>query len=371
MPAFPGFVNGSATARALTWDSERTINWYVEGKDAGTPKSGAYLASTPGLSPFVGAGAGPVRANFWQDGQGFAVSGAYFLEYFQSQTATALGVVRADNRPATICSNGQAGTQLFIVSAGLGYIYDLDAQSFVQITDTNFPAFCSSGLFFDQYFMALDRQTGEVFFSDLDDGLTWSGLDFFAESQFSDTVKAFAPVHDNIWLFGSKHTGPWYNSGGANNTFVPVPGSVMEQGIVGEGWSVATLDNTVFWLAKNAQGQGIVFKASGYTPSRISTHPIETYLNQYYLDDAIGFAYQEEGHLFYVLNVPTMPTTLVYDVASDLWCERGHWNTDTMQYEPWRPRCHAYGFGQHLFGDRASGTIYQSSLTQFIDRLVG
>jgi len=198
------------------------------------------------------------------------------------------------------------------------------------------------------------------------------GIDFFAESQFSDTVRSFKRVRDNLWLFGTKNTGPWYDAGGANNPFVPVPGSVMAQGIIGEGWSAVGLDNSVMWLARNELGQGQIMRANGYNPERVSTHALEFYLNSASsLDASIGFAYQEEGHLFYCLYVPTLPTTPVFDVASGIWEERAHWNSTTMVWEPWRPRCSAFGCGKLLFGDRASGTIYSGDLNQYVDRLVG
>lgn len=370
MPApFTQFVGGSFPARSPVWNSERTVNWLVEAADGGTPKTKDYLIGTPAIFPFVGAGTGPVRALFFQDGRAFAVSGSYFLEFYATHTAVARGIVTSDGRPATITSNGQAGSQIFVVSGGDGYIFNLDDNSFTQITDSSFPDFCVSGFFFDESFFALERATGAAFFSDLADGLTWSGIDFIGESQFSDTVIAMARNQDNIFLFGSKNTGAWYNAGGASTPYQPVPGSVFASGILAP-FSFQTLDNTSFFLSKNDLGQGVVVRMNGYTPQRISTHPLETYLaTAGTLENAVGWAYQEEGHLFYGLHIPSLPTTPVYDVATGLWCERMHWNTDLMQMTPWRPSCHVFAFGKHLWGDSQSGAIYESSLGIYEDRL--
>jgi hypothetical protein len=99
---------------------------------------------------------------------------------------------------------------------------------------------------------------------------------------------------------------------------------------------------------------------------------VEFALNQFpRVDDAIAWAYQDEGHSFYVLLLPTPPprdafgvdwTTWVYDVATGVWHERALWDDTRLRWLPHYGRCHAYAIGKHLIGDRASGVIYEYSL---------
>ena len=42
-----------------------------------------------------------------------------------------------------------------------------------------------------------------------------------------------------------------------------------------------------------------------------------------------AYAYQEQGHTFYVLNFPTAGATWVWDVTTDVWHERGFWNANS------------------------------------------
>lgn len=370
MARYPGFVGPSNRQRSLSVDTERSVNWYVEIAGAGTPAAVSALYPTPGLALFTYLGSGAVRGLFAQDGRCFGVGGAFFYELLASGNTRTIGNVRVDGRPVTISSNGTAGHQLFVTSGGRGYIYDLAADSFTQITDENFPANVASGLFFDQYFVALDADTGAFSLSDLDDGLVWSGLDINQESQFSDKVIGMQRVHDNLWLFGSRHTGPYYNGGDANNPFLPVPSALIEHGTAAP-FSAVAMDNTVIWLGQDEQGTGLVWKANGYTPARISTHAVEYALGQAQnLTQAVAYSYQEQGHLFYVLYVPGLETTWVYDVATDLWHERAHWDTRTMRFIPHVGVNHCFAFGRHLVGDRRSGAVYTQSLSIATDTVV-
>lgn len=315
-------------------------------------------------------GTGPVRGLWEQDGRAFAVSGPNFYEIFPSQTKTLRGSVRANTWPATISSNGSFGDQLIVTSGGNGYLYGMDDHSFAEILDAAFPTRVQSCLYFDGYFIALDARTGIFSLSDLNDGSSWNGLDFGQEMQVSDQTKAMARSHDNLFLFGSKYAVPWFNNGDASFPFAPVSGTLIEQGIFAP-WSLASLDNTLFWVGGDDRGKGIVWRFDGYTPVRVSTNPVEFALSQASrLEDAIGFSYQEEGHLFYLLYVPTLDTTWVYDVATQQWHERAEWDSRTMRWYPHRARCHAFAFGKHLVGDRKSGMIYEQRLDLYTDDVV-
>lgn len=342
--------------------AERSVNWYVEAAGVGTPRVKYALYPTPGLKLFAWVPNGPIRALFAQDGRVFCVSGTTFFELLSNRTGVARGYVDVDNFPATISSSGQGGNQLFITSAGTGYIFNLVTSAFTKIVDADFPDPVVSGLYFDGSFIALEGGTGAFFLSDPEDGLTWSGLDFGIEVQFSDTVVAMTKTHDNLWLFGTRNTGPWYNSGDSSFAYKPIPGSLIEHGIQAP-WSAVELDNTVFWLGQDENGGGVVWRADGYRPVKVSSTAVDFALSQATnLSQAIAWGYQQQGHIFLMLYVPSLPTTWVYDVTTQLWHERGVWDTRLMQYVPDLGRCHCFGFERNLVGDRQSGAVYAMSL---------
>ena len=101
--------------------------------------------------------------------------------------------------------------------------------------------------------------------------------------------------------------------------FDVIPGGFIEQGTSCIAPPVK-LDNSIFWMGGDERGAGIGWRAEGYTPRRISTHAIELAWQGYAtIADMVSYAYQDQGHSFWVLYFPTANATWVYDVASGMW----------------------------------------------------
>lgn len=357
--------------RSVNANVERTINLYPE-QVAGTGKAGLVLHGTPGVTPYVQAGTGPVRALFAQDGRAFCVSGARFLELFAGHRAVTRGLVWGGPTPATISSNGTGGHQLLITAGNAAYIYDLTTHVFTELhnrPDISTPETpVSMGCFCDGYFLLLIAQSPTFRLSALEDGLTWDPLDIAQRSYSTDNLLAIVPNHRELWLFGSRTTEVWYDTGDADTPFQPIQGAFLEAGIAAP-WTAVRLDNSVLWVGADERGAGVVWRAHGYTPQRVSTHAVELDLGRVTLAQARAYSYQDEGHTFYVLYVPGLETTWVYDVATGLWHERAHWDTELMRWIPHLGVCHCYAFDRHLIGDRASGIVYESDLDLYDDEI--
>ncbi len=138
-------------------------------------------------------------------------------------------------------------------------------------------------------------------------------------------------------------------------------------------FSACAVGATVMWLARDANGAGTVVQTQGYQAVPVSSKALEKVLSDYQrtstIDDAEGFAYQQEGHLFYVLRFPIANATWVYDVtlasqgvpAALCWHRRSYW--DGAKENVWKPRVHTYAFGKHLTADAVSGTISVMDVT--------
>ena len=359
----PGFLGPSARSRAYTLDNERTVNLYPELREKGNPKSGMALLPVPCCVATYSLPAGPIRDIYSQDGECWAVAGTAFCELFANGAYIVRGTVAADAYPATISSNGQNGHQLFITSGGLGYIYDLITKDIEQITDDGFPYPVASGGFVASSFVVLQRSTNKFYFSALNNGLVWSGLDVAQTSLTADDKIGMTINHGEVWLWGTQRSEIWVPQVGGSSAFAPIPGTIIESGTIA-GFSPSRLDNTIYLLGGDERGANIAYRMNGYTPERVSTHAIETYLNSLPggTSGALSWTYQEEGHAFYVLQVPNADTTLVYDVATDLWHQRALWDTDLIRDVPDYGRCHTFVWGRHLVGDQYSGTVFVQRL---------
>ncbi len=364
MAARVPFIGQAYHSQSSDVDCERTVNFYPEQVESGSGKSSVVLYPSPGFSLFTTLPQSNVRGMLYHDSRLFAVAGTGFYEITSTGVVTLRGTVATGTDPASIVANGDGGGQLFITSGGNGYCFVLATN----VLTTELTGTADFGGFLDGYFLALDAATSTLQISNLLDGTTWGALDIAQRVTGADPWVSMLVSDRQIFLYGTKTSEAWYNSGNPDFPFEPVQGSFVQDGIAAPYSTAALVDNTRIWLAANADGSNVVKRASGYVPERISTHAIEHAIQGYLVtSDGIGWTYQEEGHTFFVLSFPTARGTWVYDTVTGLWHERGWWDTLQMRYEASRARCHAYAFDQHLVGDRLSGGIYQQSITSYQD----
>lgn len=345
-------------------DVRRSMNWYPEPADVANGKTTMMLYPSPGYLVWASLPQVNVRALFFTDGRLFAVAGTGFYEIDSLGGVDLRGLLTDSTDPASISTNGDGGGEVFVTSGGDGYIFTLATNVFAQVLTGT----ADVGDFIDGYFVALDATTSELQVSDLFDGMTWDPLMKTQRSTASDPWVGMTVSDRQIHLFGTLTTETWYNSGNPDFPFAPVQGSLIRDGIAAPYSTVALIDNTRIWLSANSEGTGVVKRASGFQPTRISTHAVEHAIQSYRItSDAISWAYQEDGHTFYLLSFPTGRATWVYDATTQLWHERGWWNALDMRFDTIRGRCHAFAFGKHLVGDRLTGGLYEQAVSLYKD----
>jgi hypothetical protein len=328
--------------RALPISAQRLLNLFPEQQptDSKTPVA---LLSTPGLTPWVTVGEGPIRGLHVMDELLFAVSGDTVYQVRSNGSALAVGTVTAGLGPVEMADNG---TQLVIVTNPQAFV--CDAVSVEPITDADFPGAASVD-YLDGYHIFTAPLSGRFFLSQLLDAASYDALDFASAESSPDPLVRALVDHRELWLFGRHSVELWSHTGGADFPFTRQPGAVLELGCAAAG-SVAKLDNAVYFLGSD----GVVYRALGYQPERISTHALEQEWGTYRsLADARAIAYAQDGHAFYALTFPDRGTW-VFDAATKEWHERGSWDQST-----WRASGYAHVYGRRLVGDRTSGVLYQ------------
>jgi hypothetical protein len=171
--------------------------------------------------------------------------------------------------------------------------------------------------------------------------------------------------HREVWVFGTDSTEVWYNAGAADFPLARIQGAFNEIGCVAP-YSIAKVDNGVFWLGADARGQGIVYRANGYVGQRVSTHAVEWQIQQYSnMSDAVAYTYQQDGHAFYVLNFPSGNTTWVLDVATGVWHERAYFNQGLFSRHRGDNQCNF--LGNIIIGDHLNANVYTFDLTTYAD----
>jgi hypothetical protein len=256
------------------------------------------------------------------------------------------------------------GEQLFIACNPSAFIYNADTGVFAQITDPDFPGAVTVG-YLDGYFVFNQPNSQRFWVTSLNDGTQIDPLDFASAEGNPDDVVALNINHREVWLFGTNTIEVWYNAGLADFPLARIAGAFMEVGCAAP-YSVAKLDNSVFWLGADARGNGIVYRNNGYNGQRISTHAVEWQIQQYdVINDAIGYSYQQDGHSFYVLTFPTANATWCYDVSTNAWHERAGWNG--VKFVRHRSNCQANFNNEILVGDWLNGRIYAFDVEVYSD----
>lgn len=356
-----GLVGQSYRERSLPFDAQRTINMYPVADPQGKQVSALY--GTPGLTTFGVAGAGAVRGVFAAaNGRAFVVSGAGLYEVVSAGTTTLLGTLDSASGIVLLDENG---LQLGICDGTKLYILTYATNVFAAVTDIDLPSPVGTLTFIDGYFVVSITGTGKFYISALYNGLSWSALDFATAESSPDVLVRVINAVGQLWLFGDKTTEIWSNTGDSAFPFQRISGAKMEQGCAAP-FTVLSLDNSVFWVGADERGTGIVFRAQGFTPSRVSTHAIEEILQRAGTSNLSAYSYQADGHVFYVITGGSLETTLVYDLSTQLWHERAFLNS-AGNLEPHLASCLMFVFGYHLVGDRRNGNIYKLSQDVYSD----
>ncbi len=348
--------------RSLPFNAERLVNMYVVLDAQG--KEGAALYGTPGKVLFSSGGSGPVRAMFTAaNGRCFYVSALGVYELTSAGVSTPVGTMTGS--ATSICSIAENGLQMAICNGSSVWIFTYATNVFAQVTDADLP---TSGTisFIDGYFIVNKVSTGQFNISALYDGFTWGALDFATAESSPDSLLRVQNAFGQLWLFGEKTSEIWSNTGDSTFPFQRIAGAKVDTGILAAHTAI-TVDNSILWLGRDDIGSGIVYRAVGYTPKRISTEPIELLIAQATDNTNIrAYTYQQDGHVFYVLTGGGLPTSLVYDLTTQLWHERAFLESDGS-YGLDIGNCCTYGFGYTLVGDRRNGNIYKLLMTAYDD----
>lgn len=367
-------ATGFYVNRSLPIAAQECVNWYptvVEGPGL----SQEALYGTPGLNQLATSGVSK------QENRGSHVKAGipYFVNGDQLYTMTltvvdgvdtfamvALGTI-ADSGRVSMADNG---TQLMVlVPGGNGYIYDESSGSpFLQITDVDFTANgAPQHVEYMDGFFVITTDTKKFIISSLNDGLSYSALDFgTAEADPDDIVAPI--VHSNqLFICGSETIEVFQNVGGAGFPFQRVEGFIMPTGLKSP-FSLVEGGGTFMFIGGGVNESPTVQAFTGNGTEIISTDGIDAILEDFTqdeIDEAFGFSYSQAGARFIGFSFPT--TTLVFDVTSKRWHERQSQIIDDAgtRVIRWRANSMATAYGRVLVGDSEDGRIGEVDLDCF------
>lgn len=353
-------ILGSAyTARSVNAADNRMINLFPEVVPEGG-KEKAFLQRAPGLRTLATIGSGPIRGMWVMGEYAYIVSGTQFYKMDTDWSSTLIGNVTGTG-PVSMADNGY---QLFIACDPDGFIYNSRDDTFLQISDPDFPG-AKQVAFLDGYFVFFQPGTQQLWITALYEGTDIDALDFASAEGNPDNITGLIVSNRELWLFGTNTTEVWYNAGTSDFPLQRIQGAFNEFGCLAT-YSVAKMDNSVYWLGADARGRGMIYRARGYQAERVSTHAIEWQIQNYDdISNAVAYTYQQDGHMFYVISFPTANKTWCYDAATQSWHERAGLSGDNWMRH--RSNCQMSYNREIVVGDYENGKIYAFDTEVFTD----
>jgi len=375
---FKGFIGPAYQLNSKSIECQRTVNMYPEIIESGTGKEGEVMAllPTPGLTNVLDVGDGPIRLIHVDPRDTvFVASGdeMYKISYSGAiWTATLLGTLNTSNgsirAASNLLANGDSITVFVDGEDSYAYRYLSAVETFDDYAGFSYSQVdgATNVEFIDGYFIFNKPNTNQFYASEWG-SFSVDPLSFATAEGDPDNGMALIANTRDLILLNERSTEIFVNTGNADFPFERVSGGFIEVGCVAP-YSVAKINGIVFWLGRDAKGQGNVYAAQGLQPQRISTHAIEQAISSYAQDDittADAFTYSMNGHSFYVLNFPD--ASWVYDLSTKMWHERAYNNAGILERQ--RANYHAFipQWGKHLVGDYEDNRIYELSDTVYTD----
>lgn len=291
----------------------RTVNSYIEASHGPTP---SVHIPRPGLTDAFTVGTGPILRQFQQpglfNGDLFTISGG---EIYRGQTL--LGAVPYGNNPRMAAANGK----LAIISGGSLHVYDGTALILIRYFDDGsspLPPFTTVTVLYDVFIYPVSG-SDTFYWSSVGDPTTINAADVSAAQTSPDPIVEAAVLAEEVMFFGSTSVEFWDYNGALTAPFALAQGRTYIRGCAAQG-SVVKCDNAMFWV-----GDDLSVYRSSAVPMKISTAIIDDRLRAAHagIDQAIAFYIGVEGHVFYVLNLPSINETHAYDCQTQQWAQWG------------------------------------------------
>jgi len=305
------------------------------------------LRGVPGMQTFCNTGSGkPIRGARNVEGLLLVVTGTTLYRVSTTGAATAIGTIPGVGRVSMSHNQITGGNEVAIANGQSGYVYNTVTGTLAQITDEGFPGSISFD-FIDGYITGIEPARRFAFHSNLAAATDYNTLDRYEAEGSPDKLVGQIVDHREWWLFSERTIEPFVNTGAATNTFQRASNTMIEVGCA-SGAAIAQMDSSVFWVGND----GIVYRANGYTPTRISTHAIEQALAKCNLSQCFAFTFEDLGHKVYYITCPD-GQTWGYDASSGEWHRR-----QSEGLTRWRINTLTKWNGYWIAGDYTNGKLY-------------
>ena len=156
----------------------------------------------------------------------------------------------------------------------------------------------------------------------LDEPQNWDASNFLTAEQFPDRVVALARQNNQVVVLGESSIEFFYDAANVSGSPLSRNDSAIIQMGCAFPYAVYQQERTYMFVAQSESGGRAAWLVEGFSPKKISDEFIDRILDaETNPEDVRGFGFRTMGHMFYLINLPTLHKTLVYDIEEKLWHE--------------------------------------------------
>ena len=274
----------------------------------------------------------------------------------------------------TYTVTGNAVTSITITNSGSGYT-SAPTLSFPSGGGTGasglaylnaFPSpHIPTPTFVDGYIILPQRS--DVYNCILDEPTKWDSGQYLTAEMFPDAVVGLARQNNQVVVFGGNSIEFFYDAANVNGSPLARNDSTTIQMGNAAPYAVYQNEKAFIFAAQSDSGGRGVWQVEGFTPKKVSDEFIDRILDQEVdMSDCRGFGLRTMGHLFYVLNLPTLGRTLVYDLDEKLWHEWSSNNAGSHTVFDCNHMCDNNSGSAYLLHN-ANGCLYKLDTTSYQD----
>ncbi len=325
-------------------------NGYIEKTEGG--KTGFSINTRPRLKLFADLGAGNgIRGSVLLNNALYIVAKEQLYKINSGGTASSLGNILGQ-KTVTMSLNRKAPyRQITITADTKNYIVENDVLS--EIADLDLPSGVHSNCN-SNGFTVYGINDGLAYASDENNSGSINALAFAEAERSSDGGIRVLEFGEDFWYFGEKTREVFRFVGGTSAfPFEPLLGAGLgEGGGCAARYSPVILGSVVAWVNDYFQ----VVMSGGGIPQKISTHAVDRDIERAVklglADEITGFAFDTEGHQFYVIRCSLW--CHMFDLTTGFWFPLKSYLSDTF-------KCghYIYAFNRDLVMDVVDGKIYE------------
>jgi hypothetical protein len=347
-PVPVNFGPDSGPARSSNVLAGSLVNCFVE--SAPNAKTPWAVYACPGLKEFSNTGNSSGCRGFLGVSESvlYAVFGETVYRFAAGGASTPVGTVVGTDY-VRMAYNKAAPVEVAIVSEGKRYLMVSDVIT--EIADADLPQGAIDVAYLDGYFV-FGYPDGLMYSSAINDGTSYSALDFTEAEAKPDRARALGVLGDRLVNFGANSVEFFYNDAAAEGfPFAPQGGALIDRGILDKScWS--DFDNSVAWI----DDKGLVVRGEGTIAKTFGTYPVHKDIQDLIAKQETAkiavSTWSFAGHDVFQIWSPEW--CWCFDASSQMWFRRESQDRDT-----WAGRFVFRAFNKTLVADAQIGLLYE------------